>query len=135
MALSTGQFGMYHGTSAWMKPGETLNPGTDGVYDHAGVPAEHRQAGAYASTDQGEAQSYAENSVRNKPGQGELFAPVYPVENVSEHSDPMGKLADSFPSYRRDTAGFRVTGPPSSIVPNPAALPPVSLSALTSPWE
>ncbi len=114
----------FHGTSSWMNTGEIINPSTDGVYDNDGVPEEHRQAAAYASTDQSEAQSYAEKSVSQRtarPGQGELFAPVYPVEYVSENSDPMGKLARDFPTYRRDTSGFRVAGPPSSFVVNPAA--------------
>lgn len=29
---------------------------------------------------------------------------------MSEHSDPEGTLADTFPHYRRDEEGFRVKG-------------------------
>lgn len=117
-----------------MKPGEVINPGIDGVYDNDGVPQEHRQSGAYAATDQDTAQTFAGNKQRDQSGQGSLFAPVYPVEHVSEHSDPMSKLGDSFPNYRRDTSGFRVTGQPSSYALNPTALPP-ALPSAPSEWE
>jgi hypothetical protein len=51
-----------------------------------------------------------------EPFQPALFAPVYPVEHVTEHADPHGRIANT-PSegsrtHRRDKVGFRVTGNP-----------------------
>ncbi len=135
---------LFHGTSAWLKPGEVIEPRTrdefygpqavDIMTDESFPHDEHTGVGAYATPHLEEAKMYAKESAdteaekagayhpweegypRMKPGsaplQPALFTPVYPVEHVTEHSDPHGRIADEGYDHRRDTVGFRVTGSP-----------------------
>lgn len=137
---------LFHGTSAWLKPGDIIEPRTrDEFYGPEAIDIdtdepfphdEHTGIGAYATPDLHEARKYAKESMDMdavkagsyadweaqygrtgmKPGaapyQPALFAPVYPVEHVTEHSDPHGRIAAEGFTHRRDKVGFRVTGNP-----------------------
>lgn len=88
---------LFHGTGHWFAPGDIVNPGADRKYPH-GDP------GAYASTDFDDA-AFFSNLKRQAGPQPALFAPVYEVEHLTEHSDPLNKLDET---SRRDTKGFSV---------------------------
>ena len=137
---------LFHGTSAWLKPGDVIEPRTrDEFYGPQAIDIdtdapfphdEHTGVGAYATPDIEDAKKYAKESMDTeagkagayadwearpgragmKPGsapyQPALFAPVYPVEHMSEHSDPHGRIAAEGYTSRRDKVGFRVTGNP-----------------------
>lgn len=126
---------LFHGTGHWFKPGEFIEPrtrdeyyGPDSyVFDETGSSdgiTKHTVddgIGAYASTSASDAERFALQSqggelgsaVKNKETyQPPMFTPIFPVEHMSEHRDPFGRLAHSRPNYRRDKVGFRVTGNP-----------------------
>jgi hypothetical protein len=140
--------GLFHGTTAWLKPGDVIEPRTrDDFYgpearDERGYLAphtEHTAIGAYASPEVDIAKQFAKQRMnteaeqagvtktytRNEAGewgitegmrpgspsyQPALFAPVYSVEHVTEHSDPEGRISARGRNHRRDTSGFKVTG-------------------------
>lgn len=117
---------LFHGTNAWLKPGEIIKPGVRDAYYGPGSrlafdnpDSEHVGVGAYASLYEHDAAYFTDNAQKNAEKhnmetqgfhQRELFSPVYEVEHVSEHSDPTGAIARSNPDFRRDTQGFRVKG-------------------------
>lgn len=108
---------LFHGTSAWLKPGEIIKPGTRDVFysrSSSYIPTEHAQTGAYAAREPEEAAIYSRIAARRQEeaemkqkghSQRSLFAPVYEVEHVSENHDPLGLLPGMF---KRDLQGFRV---------------------------
>ncbi len=98
---------LFHGSSAWLKSGEVINPGKDIYYADS-------KPGAYATTNLDTARGYAgkwDDPERKHPSdQRSLFHPVYEVAHSSEHSDPYDILKKIGPDYRRDTEGFVVKG-------------------------
>jgi hypothetical protein len=143
------QFKLYHGTAAWIKPGDSIVPGQRDVFygpdaiDHqADWPRptypvdEHTSIGAYSTPHLDVAKKFATQAVEQQkesagirtvvrggdkyefkhpetpPYQPALFAPVYEVEHLSEHSDPHGRIAKEKSEvdrdHRRDKVGFRV---------------------------
>lgn len=103
---------LFHGTTHWFKPGEIVRAGRDVFYPE--------DPGAYATTSMNSAKIFARGRLEHEevrdPSENKqlaLFAPIFPVEHVSEHEDPKNKLTNKKnSSYRRDMQGFRVTGPP-----------------------
>lgn len=94
---------LYHGTSHWFKPGETVDPTPDRVYGG--------EAKAFATTSKDTAGNFAHGTtvrgLKRKGGQGTLFAPIFEVE-------PSDDLQKSMPAPN-DTAyhtrkGFKVKG-------------------------
>jgi hypothetical protein len=129
------QFKLYHGTAAWIKPGDSIVPGKrDDFYgpDARDYQAkwpnpkhpidEHTSIGAYATPHLSVAKKFATQAMEHrerdnyvvdeKPYQPELFAPIYEVEHLSEHSDPHGRIvkeeSEVNRDHRRDKVGFRV---------------------------
>lgn len=98
---------LFHGTGHWFAPGEIVEPGRRDIYR-----SYKRKAGAYATTDMEGAKSYAwrqamgASTPDSKPHQFALFAPVYEVEHMSEHSDPLNIFRGK-KDVRRDEVGFR----------------------------
>ena len=105
---------LFHGSTHWFKPGEVIEPRTDlpyneyeGEYDEDEKRAGYGTSGAYATTSLDNAKWFSgmrlfRNNLKEK--QGSLFAPVYEVKHLSEHSDPLNKLDAQ---NRRDTSGFK----------------------------
>lgn len=96
---------LFHGTTHWFKTGDIIEPRKDTFYKDS--------PGTYADTDADSAGLWAGAKLTPKGEQPPLFRPVFPVEHVSEHSDPIETLP---PHFRRDTQGFRVTGNPVKYV-------------------
>jgi len=107
---------LFHGTTTWLAPGEVIHPGSgDYVYErgynYGHTPKEHMTRGAYATTNEDTAEHFArvkgwdEFHNSDSPHQLSLLHPVYEVEHVSEHSDPLHRLLKD---ERRDLVGFRV---------------------------
>lgn len=100
---------LFHGSRAWLKPGDVVNPASDVWYEDEGD-----KPGAYASVRFETAQGYAkkwDDPLRDHPDdQRSLFHPVYEVEHMSEHADPRQELIRVAPDYRRDEQGFKVKG-------------------------
>lgn len=106
---------LFHGTTHWFQPGDIVKPGKDVFYPD--------DPGSYATNKLDTAKAFAfsrlrgdtfRNPAENK--QLELFAPVFPVEHVSQHEDPWDQMTET--SYVRDPKGFRVTGSPVGYVNN-----------------
>jgi hypothetical protein len=140
------QFKLYHGTAAWIKPGDSIVPGKrDDFYGPDSAKRsgkfysvdEHTSIGAYATPHLSVAKKFATQAMEQQkynagvrtvygggvryekkdpelpPYQPELFAPIYEVEHLSEHSDPHGRIANEAyeevdRDHRRDKVGFRV---------------------------
>jgi hypothetical protein len=119
VTLNVHQFGgeekLYHGTSHWFKPGDTVEPRPD---RHYGGPDK-----AYASGDRAVAGNFAHSSVvgplmnsnlPKKGVQGALFAPVYEVsDHTGSATEPPvhgGKSVVSTKGFKVEKlAGFRRT--------------------------
>jgi hypothetical protein len=115
---------LFHGSSFDLKPGDIIRPGKRDVFAQDNEPR-----GAYASTELGDAESFAMESAQDRLNQGEQLpegtrSRVYPVEHMSEHTPGRHvSTGDDLPaSYRRDLQGFRVTGPAIADNP-PGAIP------------
>lgn len=111
---------LFHGTSAQLNIGDSINPGRgdahygDADWEH-GRP-DLKGIGAYATTSREDAEKYAAHAYSTerqdtldsgKPFQERMFNPVYEVEHKSEHSDPLNILPAP---YARDMKGFKVKG-------------------------
>lgn len=149
---------LFHGTTAWLKPGDIIKPGRrddfygpNAGYFNGGPRSgmtrpddEHTSIGAYATPEKETGARFARQRMDfeereagldyklreekqdgksvwkrhyfvregSAPHQPSLFAPVYPVEHVTEHSDPDNRLAEIGKTHRRDKVGFKVTGNP-----------------------
>lgn len=107
---------LFHGSTHWFTPGETIEPRTDLPYNDVDAGDDFYSAderakgfgvsGAYATVNYATARGYSSRKLFRsnlKEGQGSLFAPVYEVGHLSEHSDPSNVLGDE---NRRDLKGF-----------------------------
>lgn len=131
MTLNPHQFGhLFHGTAANIPTGDIVHPGKrDYFYDDKArakggllyPKGSGDGVGAYATPDLKIAKRFAKQAMENKSDaandagknhQRELFAPVYPVEHMSTHSDPSGRLIEHGQTHARDKKGFKVTGQP-----------------------
>lgn len=124
---------LFHGTGHWFQPGDVVEPRHrddfygPNAYDSKGYRYEEGDGvGAYASTDIADAERFAKQAMefqlstaiqQRVPHQLEMLAPIFPVEHLSEHRDPLNRLIErERPTYRRDKEGFRVTGGPVGFV-------------------
>jgi len=131
MTLNPEQFGhLFHGTAANIPTGDVIHPGKRDYFYNENARArggiEYPEGtgdgiGAYATPDIKTAKRFAKQAMTTKyyaasdsgeDYQQELFAPVYPVEHMSHHSDPSGRLIEHGQTHARDKKGFKVTGQP-----------------------
>ena len=97
---------LFHGTSHWFSPGDTVNPTPDYLYGGPKV--------AFASTSKEIAGNVARSKgvgpvTATKPRQGVLFSPVFEVSNIGEplSQNTLGRYGQP-DSTVRNPNGFKV---------------------------
>lgn len=97
----------FHGTGAWLKPGDTVRP-TDSLFTtepqaYASSSFDHA-AGYSARHAQGRA-----SDIEGRPSQMSLFRPVYQVEPTTDRADVL-TMPVIGQSRLRDPGGLKVKG-------------------------